>query len=363
MTVLFLTFISYTSFHLSRKSLSVVKPVLLDCPDNQTTCTSYITEINGESEAKAKSLISALDTSFLVSYAFFMFFSGYVAERMNLRYFLALGMLTSGLFTFALGLAKSIGIHSIYYFIIMQIFAGAVQSTGWPGVVTAVANWFGKSKKGALFGIWNSHTSVGNILGSIIAGAYVEQDWGVSFMLPGFIIGAVGMINWFFLVPSPKDVGLQTEDENERSELIGADESTALLTENEEEGLEEEEVEIRPVEPEDQAISFVGALKIPGVVEFSLCLFFAKLVSYTFLYWLPTFIKESGNFYLQLFQDFDTLVSYALIFQLEDIQETTLTGIQTELNRINDQESRLIKIKSQDFGPIQFCLDSLYRCF
>ena len=48
--------------------------------------------------------------------------------------------------------------------------AGAVSSSGWPGVVTAVANWFGKSKKGLIFGIWNSHTSIGNILGSVIAG-------------------------------------------------------------------------------------------------------------------------------------------------------------------------------------------------
>lgn len=27
-------------------------------------------------------------------------------------------------------------------------------------------------------------------------------------------------------------------------------------------------------------------------MEFALCLFFAKLVSYTFLYWLPQYIKE-----------------------------------------------------------------------
>lgn len=40
------------------------------------------------------------------------------------------------------------------------------------------------------------------------------------------------------------------------------------------------------------AITFVGALKIPGVLEFSLCLFFAKLVSYTFLFWLPMYIDS-----------------------------------------------------------------------
>ena len=46
---------------------------------------------------------------------------------------------------------------------------------------------------------------------------------------------------------------------------------------------------------EERAISFGGALKIPGVLEFSLCLFFAKLVSYTFLYWLPTFILDTAH--------------------------------------------------------------------
>lgn len=32
-----------------------------------------------------------------------------------------------------------------------------------------------------------------------------------------------------------------------------------------------------------------------GVVEFSLCLLFAKLVSYTFLYWLPLYISNVGK--------------------------------------------------------------------
>lgn len=32
-----------------------------------------------------------------------------------------------------------------------------------------------------------------------------------------------------------------------------------------------------------------------GVAEFSLCLLFAKLVSYTFLYWLPLYISNVGQ--------------------------------------------------------------------
>jgi OPA family glycerol-3-phosphate transporter-like MFS transporter 1/2 len=35
---------------------------------------------------------------------------------------------------------------------------------------------------------------------------------------------------------------------------------------------------------------------LKGVIEYSLCLFFTKLINYTFLYWLPRYIKESGRF-------------------------------------------------------------------
>jgi sugar phosphate permease len=28
-----------------------------------------------------------------------------------------------------------------------------------------MSNWFGKKKRGLIFGLWNSHTSIGNILG------------------------------------------------------------------------------------------------------------------------------------------------------------------------------------------------------
>lgn len=36
-------------------------------------------------------------------------------------------------------------------------------------------------------------------------------------------------------------------------------------------------------------------LPLQGVVEFSFCLLFAKLVSYTFLYWLPLYIVNVGE--------------------------------------------------------------------
>ena len=44
-----------------------------------------------------------------------------------------------------------------------------------------------------------------------ILGAFVEDDWGLSFMVPGMIVGAVGFIIWLFMVPKPTWVGLEDE--------------------------------------------------------------------------------------------------------------------------------------------------------
>ena len=82
--------------------------------------------------------------------------------------------------------------------------AGVVQTTGWPGVVTVVANWFGKGKKGLIFGIWNSHTSIGNIVGGLLAGHFVDTNWGLSFIVPGLIIFFFGFVIWMFLPSKPE---------------------------------------------------------------------------------------------------------------------------------------------------------------
>jgi hypothetical protein len=56
-------------------------------------------------------------------------------------------------------------------------------------------------------GIWRSHHSIGNIVGSLIAGAFVEDSWGLSFAVPSAIIFGLGLLLYFFLVPDPRAVG------------------------------------------------------------------------------------------------------------------------------------------------------------
>ena len=81
LSVLLLTFLAYVTYHASRKPISIVKnsKEFLDCSEDKNQCQSWISEINGKPEDEAKILLGLLDTTYLVSYAFFMFISCIVA--------------------------------------------------------------------------------------------------------------------------------------------------------------------------------------------------------------------------------------------------------------------------------------------
>lgn len=88
------------------------------------------------------------------------------------------------------------------------MLAGVFQSTGWPSVVAIMANWYGKGKRGLVMGIWNAHTSLGNIAGTVIAAACLQYGWGWSFVVPGLAISVLGVAVFLLLVVQPSDVGL-----------------------------------------------------------------------------------------------------------------------------------------------------------
>lgn len=231
--ILITTFLAYMCYHMSRRPLSIVKTTLApnsNCTTpvpsvtTQTPVISYYSENNVFKSNDDTNLLSAadpckgwapfddpqtsaelfgfLDSCFLFAYAIGMFFSGYIAERVHLRYFLCAGMLLSGFFTYLFGLAYYYDIHNIWWFAFAQTMSGLFQTTGWPAVVACVGHWFGShSSRGFIFGFWNSHTNIGNILGAAIAGYFVDSNWALSFIVPGAIIGIAAVILFLFLTP------------------------------------------------------------------------------------------------------------------------------------------------------------------
>ncbi|XP_009950005.1 PREDICTED: glycerol-3-phosphate transporter-like, partial [Leptosomus discolor] len=237
-----LTFLLYASFHLSRKPISIVKGELhKHCAASRevelSSYKEYAARIQPVKKASNvsqcgwepfdknnyKQLLGALDYSFLCAYAVGMYLSGIIGERLPIRYYLTVGMLASGLFTAMFGLGYFYNIHNLWFYIMAQIANGLVQTTGWPSVVTCIGNWFGKGRRGLIMGIWNSHTSVGNILGSLIAAYWVSACWGLSFVVPGVIIAVMGIVCFLFLIEHPKDISCScTPSSSSKTFLNGA---------------------------------------------------------------------------------------------------------------------------------------------
>ncbi|KAM9696464.1 glucose-6-phosphate exchanger SLC37A1 isoform 2-T3 [Dama dama] len=352
--IFILTFLLYASFHLSRKPISIVKGELhsyctasndgkvrfssqsqkardapaYQLPDNGTDCGWAPFD-----QENYQQLLGALDYSFLCAYAVGMYLSGIIGERLPIRYYLTFGMLASGAFTALFGVGYFYNIHSFGFYVITQIINGLVQTTGWPSVVTCLGNWFGKGRRGLIMGVWNSHTSVGNILGSLIAGYWVSTCWGLSFIVPGAIVAAMGILCFLFLIEHPKDIACSSSPamhprgcENGAHRFrpqkpVPAEKSLdpemqrLLLSDGKHSG-HQNHVVILPADGGGgmAAISFTGALKIPGVIEFSLCLLFAKLVSYTFLFWLPLYITNVDHLDVKKAGELSTLFDVGGIF-------------------------------------------------
>tara|TARA_B110000977_G_scaffold162705_1_gene208313 strand:- start:2197 stop:3702 length:1506 start_codon:yes stop_codon:yes gene_type:complete len=307
-SVLTITFLSYMMYHASRKPPSIVKSVLNPTEEQRMAGVLGWPPFNGPD---GNHLLGQTDVAFLAAYSVGMFFSGHLGDSMDLRVFLTYGMVGSGIFVCAFGMGQSWNIHSMWYYVFVQVLAGVFQSTGWPSVVSVMGNWFGKSKRGLIMGVWNAHTSVGNILGSLLSAAMLRRgDWGNAFIINGLLTILCGGLVHQFLVVAPEDAG-------HPSPHGGAGEGDVLGKQSLDNPIDTSGMEDtatgssvgsiqtkshHPPSPKrkPQAAGFKAALKIPGVITFSLCLFFTKLVAYTFLYWLPFYIErtEIGGVYL-----------------------------------------------------------------
>ncbi|KAL8233121.1 hypothetical protein R6Q57_002899 [Mikania cordata] len=287
--VLIITFLAYASYHATRKTTSIIKSSL----DPQSPNNSFLQRSKALSwllgtgwapfdGSNGTELLGDLDLAFLFVYSIGMFFSGHIGDRMNLRIFLTIGMIGTGLFTSLFGIGYWANIHIFYYYLTVQMLGGLFQSTGWPSVVAVIGNWFEKSNRGLIMGVWNAHTSVGNISGSLIASYFLKNGWGWSMVVPGLMITFVGLLVFMFLPVNPESTGVD-KDKNKppKPDKIGAEVTEPLLS-------------LNMNREKESPVGFIEAWKIPGVAPFAFCLFFAKLVAYTFLYWLPFYISHTA---------------------------------------------------------------------
>jgi OPA family sugar phosphate sensor protein UhpC-like MFS transporter len=179
-------FIGYIFYYFSRKSLVFAMPVLI--------------QDLGFSKSELGILVSILSLSYAVS----KFASGIFADRSNPRYFMAMGLFTTGLCNIFFGLSSS-----IWFFALFWGLNGLFQGFGWPPCARYLTHWYSHNERGRWWAVWNTSHNIGGFSIAIVSATCAQAfGWRYALYIPGLLCIAVG----FFLInrlrDSPQSLGL-----------------------------------------------------------------------------------------------------------------------------------------------------------
>lgn len=178
--------IGYSLFYVCRLSLSVVKKPIVD------------SGILSDSE------LGMIGSALFFAYAIGKLTNGFLADRSNIRRFMATGLLLTALINLALGF-----IASFTAFVILWGLSGWFQSMGAAPSVVSLSRWFSNKERGTYYGIWSASHGLGKAI-TFIGVAFIVSvsGWQWGFWGAG-IIGLVGaVIVAIFFHDSPESKGL-----------------------------------------------------------------------------------------------------------------------------------------------------------
>lgn len=192
--------LGYGLFYVCRLSFSVLKSKILEVTD--ANGAQYLTE----------SEVGIIGSALFFSYAAGKFVNGFLADRVNVRWFMGGGLLIAALVNAFLGFKVP-----FWAFILLWGVNGWVQSVGAPSCVIALKAWFPSHQLGTVYGFWSSSHNIGTSISALLT-AFVATHlgWQYGFFNAAFL-GAVGVaLIFIFLRPTPKSVFPQWRSEAER---------------------------------------------------------------------------------------------------------------------------------------------------
>ena len=184
--VFYSMYIGYALFYFTRKSFTFAMPAL----------------INDLGFDKAD--VGFLGSLLAVTYGLSKFLSGMISDKSNLRYFMGMGLILTGVFNIFFGLSSSIILFALFLGL-----NGLFQGWGSPPCAKLLTYWYSQTERGRWWGLWNtSHNIGGAIIPLLCAFAIQAFGWRYAMYLPGVIAIVVGLFIINRLRDNPKRVGL-----------------------------------------------------------------------------------------------------------------------------------------------------------
>ncbi len=167
-----LTWVTYASYYLGRKGLSVVKSRLV------------------LEQGVGEGALALIDGAYLVAYALGQPASGLLGDRVGARRLLAGGLLVSAAACAWFGLSSALA-----PFLIAFTINGLAQSTGWPGTNKAMADWVPPARRGRVMGLWATCYQAGGLAATALASwLLVRKGWRAAFFGPALWLAVLAVV-------------------------------------------------------------------------------------------------------------------------------------------------------------------------
>jgi OPA family glycerol-3-phosphate transporter-like MFS transporter/OPA family sugar phosphate sensor protein UhpC-like MFS transporter len=153
----------------------------------------------------SKAQLGAIVTTGGLAYGVSKFFNGFLGDRSNPRYFMAIGLLLCAAMNVLFGLSSGLTALAVFWFC-----NNWAQGMGFPPCARNMGYWFSPKERGTTFGIWHTGHTAGAALVSVLTGFILRQtgNWRLCFFIPAGIAVAGAVMLLIRLRDTPGSLGL-----------------------------------------------------------------------------------------------------------------------------------------------------------
>lgn len=241
-------FIGYVIYYFTRKNFAAIMPLM------------------GADLGLNKTQLGALLSAFSLSYGLSKFIAGIISDRSNPRYFMAIGLICTGILNILFGASSSFPLLICFW-----MLNGFFQAWGSPSCVKLLTYWFNKSNRGILYSVCSTSNNVGSMLIAVLAPLIaLNFGWRYALFIPAILSLIMGFILMNRLRDVPQSLGLPPADDSP------AQETPELLSVKD--------------------ILFKHVLNNQYIWMFSLSYFFLSIIQTTINDWSPFYLMEVRGF-------------------------------------------------------------------
>jgi OPA family sugar phosphate sensor protein UhpC-like MFS transporter len=143
--------------------------------------------------------IGYIGSALFFTYAVGKLVNGMIADRVNVRYLMSLGLFASSAINLLMGFSET-----FFVFALLWGLNGWFQSMGAPSSVVSISRWFSGKNRGSFYGMWSSSHNIGEAITFLVTAVVVSYfGWQWGFRAAGFSAMLVAVFVFIFLKPHP----------------------------------------------------------------------------------------------------------------------------------------------------------------